>query len=397
MIQFWRFCWFLLKRFERNENRRNAAELTYVTLFAVVPLMTSGYVMLTWFPQYTNFIQSLHDMIFSHFIPGSGDVIKGYLNAFSQQAKNLTWIGLAILIFSAISLMLTIEKSFNTIWRVKTHRVGRRVVFYWLAVVVGPILLGTAFLISSYLLSSNLWIEHIDSSLHVNQFIVKLLPFAISILALMAMYYFLPCTHVSALHAFIGGLFGTTLLEICKVLFVKLVSLSPSYQLVYGAFAVVPLFLLWVFFAWCIILLGAELTRALPFIRKELQGIQATDLDWSLLILKQLSDTSKQNPKSRQGLIKALNLVNLDDWEAVLNQLLSKGWVSNDVDDYYLNVDLSMRTVGELSELIHGETLERLSVIKSNTPWFNVLKPKLLEIREQKKTALGLSISEVLN
>ena len=78
------FCWFLVLRFEGNENRSKAAELTFVTLFAIVPLMASGYVMLTWFPQYSSLIDTFHDFIFQHFVPASGDAIQCYLGYFSQ-------------------------------------------------------------------------------------------------------------------------------------------------------------------------------------------------------------------------------------------------------------------------------------------------------------------------
>jgi len=227
--QFWRFCWFIVQRFERNENRRNAAELTFVTLFAVVPLMTSGYVMLTWFPQFTSFVESLHDFVFQHFVPASGEALQSYLNGFSQQARKLSWIGLVLLVFSAFSLMLTIEKSFNGIWGVKTHRVGRRLLFYWFIIFIAPILLGTAFLFSSYLLSSPLWLSHVDAVLHVNQSLFKSLPFVLSVITLTAMYFFLPSTPVRVSHALVGGVFSASVLEVCKIIFVKLVSLSPLY------------------------------------------------------------------------------------------------------------------------------------------------------------------------
>jgi len=397
VAQFWQFCWFIVQRFERNENRRNAAELTFVTLFAVVPLMTSGYVILTWFPQYTSFIESLHNFVFQHFVPASGQAIQAYLGEFSQQARKLTWIGLVILIFSAFSLMLTIEKSFNNIWRVKNKRVGRRLVFYWFVIFVGPIFLGAGFLISSYLLSSNLWVEHVDSVLHVNQTLFKLLPLILSIITLSAMYYFLPSTRVSAGHALLGGVFSASVLELCKSAFVSLVSLSPSYQLVYGAFAVIPLFMIWVFLAWCVVLLGAELVRGMPFVHKQIKGIQATELDWALMILQAMRFSTPSKMMSRDKLSMHLNLVNINEWERVIVVLMEENWIAEGEEGFYLNVSLDEKTVGELSELIHGKRFSQLTVINESMPWFNTLKPILLEVREQKKAALSLPISQIIN
>jgi membrane protein len=393
---FGRFCWFLILRFEGNENRSKAAELTFVTLFAIVPLMASGYVMLTWFPQYASLIDTFHNFIFQHFVPASGDAIQGYLSDFSQQARKLTWIGLIILLFSALSLMMTIERSFNKIWRVKSVRVGRRVLFYWLAIVLGPVFLGAAFLVSSYLLSSPLWVDNVDSVLHFNRLLFKGLPFLISMVALTAMYFFLPSSQVQIRHAVLGGFFAAICLEICKIGFVKMVSFSPSYQLIYGAFAVVPLFLLWIFVAWCVVLLGAELVRAMPFIHKDIKGVQASELDWALMIMQQLKNSNEKQRITRENLCQALTLVNVDDWETVLVKLLNEGWVESVDDELFVNKDLAHTTVGELSELINAERIEKLSVINEQTIWFDKLKPVLSQLRVQKKAALGLPIKEVI-
>lgn len=394
--QFWRFWWLLLLRFEKNENRRNAAELTFVTLFAIVPLMASGYVMLTWFPQYASFIDLFHEFIFKHFVPTSGDAIQTYLSDFSHQAQKLTWIGLAILLLSALSLMMTIEKSFNQIWRVKSIRVGRRLLFYWLIIVLGPLLLAAVFLVSSYLLSSPLWVEYVDSVFNLNRILFKWLPLILSVVALSAMYYFLPSCHVKFKHALAGGVFSAVLLEVCKWAFIKMVSFAPSYKLIYGAFAVVPLFLIWMFTAWCVVLIGAELVRSLPFLQKNLKGIAASELDWALMILQQLKNTDSVHRITREDLCQALTLINIDEWEAVLVSLLDEAWLDSYMDELYLNVDLSEKTVGELSELIHGHRIDKFAVVNLETSWYQALKPVLTQLRQQKKAALGLPISEVI-
>lgn len=394
--QFGQFCWFLIQRFEGNENRRNAAELTFVTLFAIVPLMASGYVMLTWFPQYASFIDTFHQFIFQHFVPASGDAIQGYLSDFSHQARKLTWIGLFILLFSALSLMMTIEKAFNQIWRVKTLRVGRRLLFYWLVIILGPVLLGAAFLVSSYLMSSPLWVEHVDAVFNINRTLIKMLPWLLSVITLTGMYFYLPSCQVNLKHAAIGGLFASVILELCKLSFVKLVSFSPSYQLIYGAFAVVPLFLIWIFVAWCVVLLGAELVRAMPFIHKDAKGVVASELDWSLMILQQLKQTHPDERITRESLCQALTLVDIDEWEIVLVKLLDAGWVESHMDELYLNVDLHAKTVGELSELIHGHRINKFAVVNSQTNWFETLRPILTDLREQKKAALGLPIITII-
>ena len=209
----WRFIYLLIKQFEKGEARKSAAQLTFVTLFAIVPLMTSGYVIAGWLPWSLDFSEQFQTFIFEHFIPSSGEIIQEYLKTFSEQAKSLTWLGLVILLFSAISLMLTMEGSFNTIWRVKSKRSGMRIVNYWLMLLLGPALLAGGFLISTYLLSSQLWVSNISDSLIRSSVLVGLLPMGVSSVALTVMYYFLPSCQIRPLHALIGAVVASTLLE----------------------------------------------------------------------------------------------------------------------------------------------------------------------------------------
>ena len=397
MSQLARFFTYLFLRFEANENRKNAAALTFVTLFAIVPLMTAGYTMLTLLPWFSSFAVQFHEFIFQHFVPTSGEALKGHLISFAEQAKNLTWWGIGLLLISAISLMFTIESAFNQVWRVKSARIGTRLVWYWLVIVFGPLLLAAGFLISSYLLSSQLWMDHVESVFQIQSHLIKHLPFILTSSALCCMYYLIPSCKVDFVFALAGGVIAGAIFEGCKLAFVALVSLVPSYHVVYGAFAVVPLFLIWIFVAWCVVLMGAELVRAMPFVLKEWRGIKASQLDLALMILQRMSQDSGQGV-SRQSLIKALSLPDVEEWESVLVLLMESEWILNsqDSDRFYLKVDLKEKTVGELSEVIHGKRLEKFAVVHKSSPWHGQLLPILNELRDQKKAALGLPISTVL-
>ena len=200
-----RFFAYLFIRFESNENRKSAAALTFVTLFAIVPLMTAGYMVLTLLPWESTFADQFHEFIFKHFIPASGEALKIHLISFAEQAKKLTWWGVGLLLISAISLMFTIEGAFNQIWRVKSARIGRRLVWYWLVIVFGPVLLGAGFLISSYLLSSQLWVDHVESVFQIQGHLINHLPFILTSLALGCMYYLIPSCKVDFIYAFLGA------------------------------------------------------------------------------------------------------------------------------------------------------------------------------------------------
>jgi membrane protein len=292
--------------------------------------------------------------------------------------------------------MFTIENAFNKIWRVSRVRIGRRLVYYWLVILLGPLLLALGFLVSSYLLSTRLWVEHVESAYQVYDILIGFLPLILSAMAFSLMYYFLPSCKVKLLHAVMGGVIAAGLLESCKIVFVHLLTNMPSYQIVYGAFAVVPLFLIWVFIAWCVVLLGAEIVRGIPFIQKRWSGKKASQLDWGLYILKRLSD-SNINRVSRDKLASALSFFDADEWELVLRILIDHGWVLADLDEFELSVDLDTATVGELSEMINGKRLEKIGVISEASPWFESLSPLLAQLMEQKKAALGLPISRVIS
>ena len=395
--QFWRFLYLLVVRFERNENRKNAAQLTFVTLFAIVPLMTSGYVVSTWFPGSAVFTQQFQTFLFQHFVPSSGVAIQGYLYAFSEQARSLTWFGLGILLLSALSLLLTIENAFNKVWRVSSVRMGRRIILYWLFIVLAPVLLAAMFFISSYLLSSRLWIEHVDGVYDIGHRIVRLLPIILSTVILTCMYYLLPSCKVRFKHALIGALVAAGILDLGKQLFVFLVSLMPSYQIVYGAFAVIPLFLIWLFVAWSVVLLGAELVRGLPFVKKIYKGVQASQLDWALMVLQLMSCKNIKQGVDREDLVTALSLPDSDQWEAVILLLIKSNWLRNEDDRFYLAVNLAAVTVGELTELIHEHHEQEFSVLMQGSSWFESLDPVLAELQRQKRVTLGLSVSSVIN
>jgi membrane protein len=389
-----RFLFLVVKQFEKGEARKSAAQLTFVTLFAIVPLMASGYVIASWLPWSSSFSELFQTFIFQHFVPTSGEIIQDYLKTFSHQAKNLTWLGLIILLFSAVSLMLTIEGAFNIIWRVKSNRVGTRILVYWLILLLGPVLLAGGFLVSTYLLSSQLWMG-IGGSLAKNSLLIAVLPVGLSCIALTLMYCFLPSCQIRLRHALIGAVSASLLLEAGKFAFLWLVSLSPSYEIVYGTFAMMPLFLLWLYVAWSLVLFGAQLVAMLPFYHQQWRGIKASQLDWGLTICKILQKNA-HNGLTREGLIANLSFLNSVDWEPVLEALLGQGWVSNDGDLFNLHKNLEVTTVGELSELIHERRLDKLAVYQRDSDWYEQLSPLFVDARRLKSEVLNIPISQVI-
>lgn len=259
---FMEFGRFLVQRFLADRGPHSAAALTYTTLFAVVPMMTVTFAMLSAIPAFQGVGEQIQMYIFSNFIPSTGATIQEYLVAFTDQARQLTWFGVGFLMATALMMLLTIEKAFNVIWRVRQPRRGMSsFLLYWAILSLGPLLLGAGFAMSTYITSLSL-ISGPQALIGVRT-MLKAMPLVLSVAAFTLIYAAVPNTRVPLRHAVVGGIFTAVLFEAAKQLFGLYVSYFPSYQLIYGAFAAVPLFLLWVYLSWLIVLFGAELVCGL--------------------------------------------------------------------------------------------------------------------------------------
>ncbi|MBE7926585.1 MULTISPECIES: virulence factor BrkB family protein [Pseudomonadaceae] len=259
---FMEFCRFLVQRFLADRGPQSAAALTYTTLFAVVPLMTVTFAMLSAIPAFHGVGEQIQMYIFNNFIPSTGATIQQYLVAFTMQARQLTWFGVGFLMATALMMMLTIEKAFNLIWRVRQPRRGMSsFLLYWAILSLGPLLLGAGFAMSTYIASLSLLSG--PYALLGAGTLLKAMPLLLSVAAFTLIYAAVPNTRVPLRHALVGGLFTSVLFEAAKQGFGLYVSYFPSYQLIYGAFAAVPLFLLWIYLSWIIVLFGAELVCGL--------------------------------------------------------------------------------------------------------------------------------------
>lgn len=253
-----RFVVHLFHRFFVDRVPQSAAALTYTTLFAVVPMMTVTFVMLAAVPAFRDLGEPIQAFIFRNFVPSAGEQVQQYLHGFSSQARELTWIGVGVLVATALLTLHTVEAVFNHIWRVQRARRGvSSFLLYWAILSLGPLLLGAGFAASTYVTSLELLSG--PHALPGAATLLELMPLLTGIAAFTLLYAAVPNTRVPLAHALCGGCFAALLFEAAKALFALYVGLFPTYQLIYGAFAAVPLFLLWIYLGWLIVLLGAEL------------------------------------------------------------------------------------------------------------------------------------------
>lgn len=260
---FARFVW---RRFWADDCFGSAAALSYATLFALVPLTAVVLGVFASFPAFATMTERITDFVFMHFVPDAARIVQSYLAQFASNAYKLTTFGLIALVVSALFLMAGIEDALNRIFRSSLRRNrSARFVVYWTVLTLGPVLVAASLGLTSYLFALPL-IDEVDREYHFSERLLALLPVVVTWVALWLAYMVIPATTVRLRHAAIGATFGTLLFELAKRGFAEYLA-RTSYEQVFGAVAVIPIFLLWMYLLWLIVLLGASIASAVGAFR----------------------------------------------------------------------------------------------------------------------------------
>ena len=323
-----------------------------MTLFALVPMMTVTYSMFSIIPAFNGVADQLHGVIFDSFIPETGEEVKSYLSDFSSQARNLTGWGVGMLVVTAYLMLTNIEKAFNAIWGVKQARKGlSSFLLYWAVLSIGPFLLGAGLLISTYLLSLKFVVQEYDQ-LGVTPLLFRIIPLCTTAAAFTLLFAAVPNCRVPLKYALVGGIVTAICFELLKAGFGAMVS-NSSFKLIYGAFAVVPLFLLWINLLWIIVLSGALFVRTLS---EHGHGTRKTRLSDIRAVLHCLA---LFRSRSQTGDIVAdkdcLNTgVSLVHWQTLRSLLVKNKWIAvTDSGAYSLCRDLRSVTVWDVASLVN--------------------------------------------
>jgi len=231
---------------------------------ALVPLVTVTLALFTAFPIFAKFQVVLQKWLLDSLIPDTiARQVLGYLTQFASKASRLGGVGMAVLFITAISLILTIDHTLNTIWRVRRPRpLGQRVLMYWAVMTLGPLLLGVSLSLTSYAVSASRGL--VGGIPGAMPWLLDSIQFLMMAAGVAALYRHVPNTSVRWSHAWVGGLLVSTGFELAKKLLVVYLGKVPTYSVLYGAFATVPILLIWIYVAWLIVLLGAQVTAHLP-------------------------------------------------------------------------------------------------------------------------------------
>ena len=402
--QFWLtfrgFAVTVCERFLANRCFENAAALTYTTLFAVVPLMTVTYSILSAVPSLNDIGSVVQNFIFDSFVPSTGKLVNSYLLDFSRQARKLTGLGILFLLVTSFSMLRTIDKSLNNIWQVTQGRRGiSAFLLYWAILTLGPVLFGAGFLMTSYLASLKL-VSDTTAILGGEQWLLSLVPFILSSVVLTLLYTAVPNRKVPVQHALIGAVFVAVLVELAKVAFALFISRSQTYHLIYGAFAAVPLFLIWIYLSWLMVLFGAVLVRSLNLYGCRVAGEGLHPLISMLFILKQVVDKFEMGERVHE-LHRHDFPVSQDDWESQMSRLTDMGFISkNDAGQWLLARDLRQITLFAFCDQLpwpmpRDEQLKNILVTGEHN-WLAELIQRIQCVNRAKLDALDCSLDRLL-
>jgi membrane protein len=327
----------LRARFRDDQMGLTASSLTFTTTIALVPFFTVALAVFTAFPMFSKMQGALQGWLVDSLIPDNiARQVLGYLTQFSRQANKLGAAGLGILLVTAITLILTIDRTLNGIWRVKkTRPFTQRVLIYWSAITLGPVLLGASLALTSSVVSAT---SGLVGTLPISlRFLLSTFQFFLIAAGLAALYRYVPNTYVKWSHAWVGGLFASAGIELAKKALGLYLSMVPTYSMIYGAFATLPILLIWIYVAWVIVLMGAVIAAYLPSL---LAGVARRGGDngvgsakgWQFQLavevlqrLNSLRATSNRG-SSASGLAQALR-IDVLQLEPVLEALTELDWV----------------------------------------------------------------------
>ncbi len=358
-----------------------AGSLSYKTLIAIVPLLAVVIGIVSSFGVFSDWVGQVESYVFTHFVPAKGDEIQAYINDFIGRTAGLTASGSLFLIVISVLLMGTIERTFNRIWRVRHQRSWvNRVVMYWAVLTLGPMLVGASLVLSSYLaFVPDLAPEAFKHAL--TAILVSAAPFVIAWLGFGLVFVLVPHRRVLVRHALIGALLSALLFEGAKTLFVFYLEYSTTYQHLYGALATVPIFLLWIYILWIVVLLGASFTAALT-------TFHVGGLDWSWskrfefpLLLRVFHHLWVAQARGNALSVEALNLKEPGathyQIQSLVGLLQANGLVRFDEDDQIiLATDLEEWSIGSVYRL--GEFVMPLGEI-NRLPRSDALNERIIE------------------
>ena len=342
----------VIDRFEEDRCLQVAGNLTFTLLLALVPMFTIAFTLFAAFPVFEDWANAFKIFLLTTLVPEvGGKIITVYMQQFADNAAKLTAVGLSFLVVTAVLLLVSIEKVFNGIWRARRARsLVQRVVIYWTAITVGPLLIGASLSMTSWIVAQS--VQSVGSAIGIETILLRVVPVILNGAAFGLLYLTVPNRRVRVQDAFVGGVVAAVMFELMKRGFALYVEMFPTYDLIYGTFATVPIFLLWLYLSWCVVLLGAVVVAILPQWRlgQDAASPRSETALFGALRLVEALDAARvraATPSLRE-LAAALGLLD-DRVDALLEAMEQRGWVRRVEDGgWFLAVDLQSLTLADL-------------------------------------------------
>lgn len=352
------------ERFREDRLGVMAGSLTFTTLISLVPLVTVMLALFTAFPMFGTFQAALEKFLLQNLVPENlARPVLGALGQFAAKASRIGVAGLVLLVVSALALMLTIDRTLNAIWRVRRPRpFGRRLLVYWAVLTFGPLVLGASLTLTSYAISASRGLVTALPGGVVT--LVDMLQFGLFAGAFALLFRVVPNTHVRWVHAWAGGLFAAVGVEVAKEGLALYVREMPGFATIYGAFATLPLLLLWVYLLWVVVLLGAVVaayapTLSSPIARRPTQPGDRFTLAVEMLARLAAARHTDAHGLGARSLAEALRADPLRV-EPILDLLVDIGWVGRlDEDGEPRHVLLAEPEVTRIGPLVERLLLGR--------------------------------------
>ena len=339
-------------RFFEDRSSQTAGSLTYTTLLSIVPLLTVALALSTAFPVFDQLVDTLEEYVLDNFVPDAEglDTLAGQIQSFTEAAGRLTAIGLAGLALTSVLLMLTIDESLNRIFRVRRRRpMVLRLLTYWAVITLGPVLVGASLSMTSFLLGASFgWLKLGAAA----EGVLAVLPFVLTWATLAFLYLVVPYRHVGWRDALLGAVIAALMFEIAKRGFAFYITRFPTYTLIYGTFATMLIFLLWLYVSWMVVLIGATITAMLPgyySISGELRPVPGRELRDALQVLGVLARAQAEGRVV--GLMQIGREAGLLPYRAemILDRCSALGWVAKaEKDGWLLARDANAIQVGDV-------------------------------------------------
>jgi membrane protein len=391
------FALLLIDRFRHVRAQQAAASLAFTTLLSLVPLIAVSVGVMSKIKAFDAIGAALKGFLLDNLLPDkAGAVIAKYTLQFSAQANKLTAVSSLMLLVAAIVMLLTIDRAFNQIWQVARPRpLVQRLITYWVVLTAGPLLLGAAVAGLTQLVSASLGL--VDEPGWVQSGAYGLVPLMLLPAFLTLLYFLVPNRRVRCTHAIIGGLAAGLGLVLMQRLFGLYLSKFGTYTLIYGAFAVVPVFLLWLYVCWVTILLGALIAALLPEYQagyRTLNRFHGRRYYGGLMMLAELSRARGTGGARSLRVLANVSRIGIADAETTLYAMRAAGWVEKTENQQWI-------LACDLDRLSLHAVFDRLALSLGDLPPPQnddeaALAARLREAHGATGAALGSSVAALL-